>query len=611
MIRVIATMLFLAALVVPVEAKNQRVLADCDGWTSSPTPADGDSCYDTTLDSWWYYDGSTWNVGPRGSTVAALPSTCTSGESRRLTDGGAKDSIVWCDGSNTWRCEDEFTKHELNPYCPPYNADATLTDGTNHTAMQALLDRAKDWTVNLKQRYWGIDMGCDVLTINSDLEFDPNPNTSTLLHIYSHCEGGMNFTGTSGAGTYGLKFAGAAGNGNIIHLDRLQITGAGGTSGPESALWLNNQVQVWITNNRIGGGTKYDLRLSGTSGHTLVQGNIFGEGSAGDADGAYIKLEGSHAEIIIDANMSEGAVEGLLSDFLQGANNYSATAFRFTNNAHRGNSIQSLVNFNYNDVTITSGIIADNTGIQIEDVGINLAGTNNSLFDTMVVSGNALVGDSTKTNTCIKVNDATNMTIADNQCKSFDKGMVLNGTLVRVGAYRNAFQDTDTTCVELNGAYSFTEIDGVDCDGAATADIDVNATSGGNNRIANIVATDGSVPILDTTSLTHVTDVLELADRVQQETCTTTLTLTPVYKKVHLAGTNACAVTMAERPGNGQDITIAVTASGGNITLADSGGVVELAGGVTWTADTVNDTLKLHYLSDTVTNWVEISRADN
>jgi hypothetical protein len=560
-------------------------------------------------------NGGTGTDMETGYTVAGLPAACTEGSTARLTDGGAKNAIVQCDPDGvTWRCQDEYTKHELNPYCPPYNAEADATDGTNHTAMQALLTRALSWDAGDAPTFWSVYLGEDVLTINSTLETEPNPETSTLVHIFSHGNGGLKFTG---GGAYGWKIGGTV-VGNIIKMNDIQLIGSGVTTSPTALLDIDGQTQVYLNRVKISGPYPYGVQTSGANGHTSIANGLCTENAVGPVGGACIYLNGSsNSELIIEGNMGEGAVEGSELAWLRFGNSATVNVFRFINNGTRGNSWDCMIDMTGSNNIIIDGVITNNVAMELDVCGFDLRSTAGNSVDELIIANNSLSGCTDACGTTdvgIAIFDASNVIVSNNVIQDFDYGLKLDGTTTGFRSSGNIYDDIATTCVDIAGSYSYLDIGPYSCDGGATADLSVIGTSSGNNHIQGVVATDGSVPILTTTNLDHATDTLELANAVQQEACTTTLTLTPVYKNIHLAGTNACAVTIAERPGNGQDITIAVTASGGDITLAESthsAGVVELAGGVTWTAGTVNDVLKLTYLSDTVTNWVETGRSDN
>lgn len=82
---------------------------------------------------------------------------------------------------------------------------------------------------------------------------------------------------------------------------------------------------------------------------------------------------------------------------------------------------------------------------------------------------------------------------------------------------------------------------------------------------------------------------------------------------------DGCTVTISETTAsslgfNAGPIMIVVTGTGGggDFTVADSSGVVELAGGTSFTGNSVGDTLTLHYVvGGSLNSWYEMSRADN
>jgi hypothetical protein len=82
---------------------------------------------------------------------------------------------------------------------------------------------------------------------------------------------------------------------------------------------------------------------------------------------------------------------------------------------------------------------------------------------------------------------------------------------------------------------------------------------------------------------------------------------------------DACTVTISETTAAAinQDvgpvvIKVVSLGGGGTFTIADSAGVIELAGGVSWPGDSVGDTLTLEYNSSgAVDAWNELGRANN
>lgn len=82
---------------------------------------------------------------------------------------------------------------------------------------------------------------------------------------------------------------------------------------------------------------------------------------------------------------------------------------------------------------------------------------------------------------------------------------------------------------------------------------------------------------------------------------------------------DACTVTLSETTAAAINadvgpivIKVVSLGGGGTFTIADSAGVVELAGGVSWPGDSVGDTLTLEYnASGAVDAWNELARANN
>ena len=552
-------------------------------------------------------------------TVANLPTSCTEGEKARVTDGGAAGSTVQCDADGvTWRCEDEYTKKILNPYCPPYNAKADATDGTNHAALQAVCTRAVTFGSGDVPSFWTIDLGPDVLTINSTVECD-NATSSTLLTIQSNGHGGLKFT--NAGESYGLIVGGTT-TGNNLVLRNLTLHGNGASDGPDKLLYLDRQVQVLMDGLKIA-----DASLDGvymkSVGHVRAVNNLCTENAVHDADGSCFALDGTNVDVVFDNNNIEGAVAGSLATFVRIATNSTTVAgFQLTNTNHRGTSWYSMVAFNKANISVTRMILANNTAMQLQHSGFNLGATGTSTISG-IIAQNILLGCDSGCATelvGIRLFDTLDLVVTDNHIEGFPKGINLNGTTENVRLIDNKME------VGTHGVHSeFTTtnlvIDGLEVDGASTGDVVTAGTSGGGNAMRNVWSSDGSPPIFDLTGWRHETDSIEYAPRVQTETCADntvgsspqTLTLNPYYQfiKVTNADPDSCDITMGETNGtNGAKFNLVVVADGAStVDFADTAGVSELAGAF---SAGVWDSIAMEYTGATTPDrWVETSRSDN
>ena len=551
-------------------------------------------------------------------STASLPA-CTENEKATLADGGAAGSVIQCDAANTWRCQSEYTHNVKNILCPPFNADPAATDATNRTALQLLATEMQTFNTGSRPLAWSAYMGEDCLEINGTVTFDTAPNTSSLWSAWSYGNGCLTFTGSD---SYGMKFGGGAAANNVLRFTNMTFNR--GTNSPTSLLWCDDCVQVWFDNVKFADMETNGIKFTGNNGHVHFTNSNITENSVHAINGAAINLDGSMSEMTIVNSMVEGAVNGSLLSVLRLEANASLGIFNFTGNQHTGSALWSFIDMSENNITLNGCNISGNVGSEIVGYGFDLRGLNSNTQTDCVITKNVIKGCADACGTTvagIAVFDATRFTIKDNQITRFPTGVALDGTTTQSIVKDNICEDVDTYCVDLGGAYSDNEISGVFCDGCATADVNVDGTSSGRNYVGNVVATDGSNPILVTTGLAHATDTLELAPRVQSSTCADSgdgnpgaVTITPVYNKVQITNSdaNGCNITMAETLGNGQRTSLTLTSTaGGNTAFADSAGVLEMAAGATFNMGSVPDNLQLEYLSGTTDTWYEVSRSDN
>ena len=559
---------------VRIASKPMATMHDCpNNWVGSPQ--DGDVCYDTAIDRLLYFDMSTIE----------------------------------------WRCALE-SQGIVDVFCPPYNADSSRSDGTNHRALQAALDRVKDWSTG--EPFRAIYLGEESLRINGTLEFDPQPDTSTILMMYAHGNGGLQFTRP---GAYGLKIGGTN-TGNVVRLR--DITLRGRHTGPDTLLHLDDQVQVWMEGIKIADAKLNGIKITG-GGHVSFANGLCTENAVNDVGGACIAASGTVTDLRIVNTMSEGAVNGSNLSLLSLEASSIIGLLHFQGNGHRGNSLESLVKCRNSNCGIKIGNFIGNTASELEHSAFDLRGTAASnKAERLTFVGNVLSGchDACGTNVAgIGIFDATDVVMIGNVIEDFKKGVILDGTTAQLIANNNIFKDITDVCFDIAGIYSNIDIGGFMCDGAKTADFKATGTSKGNNSVANVVSTDGRPPILNLVGWRHQTDSIKYAPRVQIETCTDNtidgspqiLTLNPYYEfvKVTNADTDKCDITMGETNGtNGAKFTLLVVADGGRtVDLTGSAGVAELTGafkGGAW------DSITMEYTGTTTPDrWIEIGRRDN
>jgi len=560
-------LLALLALVATGDAANQRVLSDCDGWTANPTPASGDSCYDTTLNEWTYYDGTNWRCSSEQSGI-------------------------------------------INVLCPPYNVAPRAATTASVTGMQLALDRMKNWTTSGLRDFKCIYLGEDVVILNASIKYDTD-NSSNLFCMYSHGNGGLQFTEDDAA--YGLRIAGT-GETNLVWFDRVTLTGGGSNTGPLNLVECDQCAQVWFTNGKISDPSYTGIEFI-QGGHITIDNNLFTENVTHDTDMAYIRAKGAVSDFSVTNNRSENAsnsTASLLAFSAASATTVDQLIFSF--NVERGSGLRSLADFSYSNAIITGGVFIGNTAQGFSVACLDFQGQNSNSFSKILIQGNVCDGlTATPATYGIPVNDMVDSIIQGNVITQADAAFYFQGQNDRVLVKDNILKSITDYGVFIQHLHENFVIDGLWVDGATTADVRAAAgTSSGGNIIKNVWATDGSNPIitLDSTGWDHATDSLELANGVQVETCGATLTLTPVYRKVHLAVTaSPCVITLAEPGTNGVDFTATVlSTSGTTADIADDGSIANLS--AAWNGG-VGDTLQLQYIRSTLAYWAETSRSDN
>lgn len=563
--------------------------ADCTA--NSPPPANDDSCYDKNLGQWLYYDAST----------------------------------------TSWRCILEKTEKILNPFCPPYNAVANATDSTNRIAMQAVLDRAKDWRHVSGGRFWRIDMGEDVLRIDGPLFYNPAPNTSTLLVMFTERNGGMSFDGPgfTGVGDVGLDIGDGSTVGNVLSMRNLVLNGVG----PESLVRFRSQNQVWLQGLRIGGFKKTGLYFTqgeSGSGHINIDKMICAENSAHDDDGACVVLNGG-VDVHITDNMMEGTIGTKLSH-VKFVGSATVDNFVYTGNVKRSGDWYTLIQGGGETIFLSSVVIANNTGSGFEHSAINLGKNNGARTDRIIITGNTFGGCAPNCSlgldrvVGILLTDPDNVIVSDNSLYGFDIGVRLIGSPRNTRVQNNIVENTRDVCVQVEHFTAGITVKDIDCGGAAIADVKFvnNGRDYGDNHIKGVVSTDGRPPIFEFGGLDHASDTVEYAAHTQNETCQDNasgtpgaLTLLPSYRYIKITNLDpdGCMLTISEAyAGNGASFTaeLVATVGSGSLILSPLPGVVEIGSGVTPYRVGLWDNFTLRYTGATVADrWVGMGFTKN
>lgn len=500
-------------------------------WGSKIPPVDGDILFQKTIGSWMVYDGTVWRA-IRERDISVI----------------------------------DITK-------PPYNASIGAAD--NSAAIQAALDQVKV-DIAAGRRPAILFPGSGIFRVTSQISFDPG-QSSTLLYMFTPGQGGILFDFSStGSGFY---IGNSAIINNRIVMDGLQFLGNPAV-GPDILVDFDRCTQVYCHRVNIGDPKKYGMQGS-LLGHFSWYFGQLTENTINDADGAGLHLNNTSDDV---------RVVGIACEGVSGSN---LALVRFNNGRHRQFHASSNVNTGTmrdmfklrEDGTgyLERGVFIGNHGVGLLGHGIDLWRTGGANVHTDIVIANNVFNGSTGQE-AVRTRNLKNAVISSNVCNTFGTGISLSGSSERVQIKDNQLLGCTFQGIFLDTAYNDMEIEGNMVTSALYL-LRANATTGGHNRIRDLIAGDDASRALAVKyffngagAFDDDTDIVELANRPQKATVPDsgdgnpgTLSVQPYYGRISLTNNDPDGATVTLANSNiigGTVVTVLLVSSvGGTVTV--------------------------------------------